>query len=76
MSAKEIRHRLKGVRDKPIKTSKGVSATQFVERTGDIRVYIDGKYEQVGFLNVNTTSPIVLTLVSDIVSKSKLRRVK
>lgn len=52
-----------------------VSSVQLVNETGDLRVFVGGQYEQVGFLNLSSTNPAVIQLIEDIVKASKIRRV-
>jgi len=75
-----MRHRL---RPRDMKLSAGSlvkptknSSTQFVEETGDLTMYVNGRAEQVGFLNINSKSTPVKKEIRRIVRRSKLRSVK
>src|SRR3990167_4357626 len=51
------------------------SEIQFVRSTGDLRMFVDGNYEQVGFLNIASTNVTVIEKINDILKSAGVKEV-
>ena len=60
----------------PVRTSSKPTSTRLVEETGDLQMYVNGKPEQVGYLNLTSKNPLVKKEIARIVKDSGIRRVK
>ena len=65
--------------DLKVSSTAGIKPTkntvvQLVEETGDLRIFVAGKMEQVGFLNINSSNAIVRRRINEIVARSQIRR--
>ncbi len=58
-----------------IAKAKRTSGLQFVRETGDLRMFVDGNYEQVGFLNMGSTNVVVIEKINEIIRQTKAKAV-